>query len=535
MKTFQLFSIVFLGTGLLSLAGEKPNIIVILADDMGYADTQPYGSEIKTPNLMRLAESGLRFTEFHNCVKCSPSRACIMTGLYPQQAGMATLPKAGMNPKAEEDGAGELSKQSVTIAQVLKSAGYATYMSGKWHLTAEVNAKTEAAKFGWPRQRGFDRFFGFLGGVSSYFNPKELVSDNTPVPAPPESYSTDLFTEHACDFITTHARTQPNTPFFLYLAYNAPHWGLQAPTADIERYKGVYDIGWDKMREQRLAREKQLGVIPPSCNLSLRNEEVPAWATLESAKKTNYAEAMAIYAGAITAMDRGVGQLLTTLDKTKLRDNTLVIFLSDNGACAEGQTGVKSFPHASHPSARIGPGWANVGNTPFRYWKNTTWEGGSATELIMNWPAGIGAAQRGAITDQVGHIIDLMPTCVELAGASYPKTFKGNPILPMEGRSLVPTLEGKVIGPRELFWKYLSYDSDLIGFWKLTRKEAGKDKDWMLFNLSQDRSEMHDISQSHPEVVNDLAAKWQAWADRVQVKGPKKTKNEKQNQSSTND
>jgi arylsulfatase len=524
MRIFCLFTILLLGSSVLALAGEnpKPNIIVILADDMGYADTQAYGSEIQTPNLMALAKSGLRFTEFHNCVKCSPSRACIMTGLYPQQAGMATLPKADKNSKGDEDGAGDLSKQSVTIAEVLKSAGYSTYMSGKWHLTAQVSATTDEGKSGWPKQRGFDQFFGFLGGVSSYYDPKALISDNTPVQAPPGSYSTDLFTEHACDFITTHAKDQPNTPFFLYLAYNAPHWSLQAPTADIEHYKGVYDIGWDKIREQRLAGEKQLGVIPPTCNLSLRNEEVPAWDTLKPDQKAEYAEAMAVYAGAITAMDRGVGQVLDTLDKTKLRDNTLIIFLSDNGACAEGHTGAKTSPHGSHLSARIGAGWANVGNTPFRYWKNTTWEGGSATELILNWPAGISASQRGAITDQVGHIIDLMPTCVELARATYPKTFKGNPILPMEGRSLVPIMEGKVIGPRELFWKYLSYDSDLIGFWKLTRKEAGKYKNWMLFDLSQDRSEMHDISKSHPEVVNDLAAKWQAWADRVQVKENKK-------------
>ncbi len=492
----------------------KPNIIIVLVDDMGYADTQPYGSEIQTPNLMRLAKSGLRFTEFHNCVKCSPSRACIMTGLYPQQAGMATLPKEGMNPNAEEDGAGELSKQSVTLAEVLKSAGYATYMSGKWHLTAQTSATNEAAKFGWPRQRGFDRYFGFLGGVTRYFDSKNLVSDNTPVPAPPGSYTTDLFTKYACDFITDHARTQPNTPFFLYLAYNAPHWSLQAPTADIERYKGVYDIGWDQIREQRLAREKQLGVIPPNCELSPRNEEVPPWASLMPEQKTEYAEAMATYAGVITAMDRGVGQVLDTLDKTKLRDKTLVIFLSDNGACAEGQTGVKGSRHASK-SARIGPGWANVGNTPFRYWKNTTWEGGSATELIMNWPAGIGASQRGAITHQVGHIIDLMPTCVELARATYPKTFKDTQILPMEGRSLVPTLSGQLLGPRELFWKYISYDAIRSGSWKLIHKEKGKDREWMLFDLSQDPSEMHDISQSHPEVLKDLAAKWQAWADRV--------------------
>ena len=412
--------------------------------------------------------------------------------------------------------AGELDKQAVTIAEVMKSAGYATYMAGKWHLTAKEDAKeatTDADRSGWPCQRGFDRFYGFLGGVTRYFDSDALVSDNAPVAAPVGSYVTDLFAEHACGFIADHAKSQTDKPFFMYLAFNAPHWGVTAKPEDVAAYQGVYDIGWDALREQRLAKQKELGVTPPTCVLSPRNEDVTAWDALKPDQKTEYSLAMSTYAGMITCMDRGIGQVLAALEAAKLRDNTLVIFLSDNGACAEGATSMKKGKGGDHPSGRIGPGWANAGNTPFRYWKNTTWEGGSATELILNWPQGLGKPQQGSITHEVGHVIDLMPTCVELAQATYPKEFKGNTIAPMEGRSLVPTLTGKSIGPREIFWKYQNYDSVRSGDWKMTRKGG----DWELFDLGQDPAELNDQAKTHPETVKDLAAKWQAWAERVKA------------------
>lgn len=506
----------------------RPNIIIILVDDMGYSDTEPYGSEIKTPHLMKLAESGLRFTGFHNCSKCSPSRGALMTGLYPQQSGMASLPKAGMNPKAEEDGAGELDPQAVTIAEVLKSAGYATAMAGKWHLTSQDKGTIpDAAKFGWPQQRGFDHFFGFLGGVTKYFDCGSLIRDNTPMAAPAGSYTTDLFAEEASTFILDHAKRKSDTPFFIYLAFNAPHWGLMAKEEDIAMYKGVYEIGWDALREQRLAQMKKLGVIPPACLLSPRNEEVPAWERLTPKEKSDNALAMMVYAGVITGIDRGVGRVLAALDESKQRDNTLVIFLSDNGASAEGTTGTKSGKEG-HLTARIGPGWANVANTPFRYFKNSTWEGGNATELILNWPQGIAKSQQGTITNDVGHLIDLMPTCVELAKANYPKTFKERTIAPMEGRSLVPTFKGTSLGSRELFWRYGSNDSVRVGSWKMTRKDnKGHSEEWMLFDLAQDPSELHDVAQGHPEVVKELSVKWQAWAERVHAMDENGEKSEK--------
>ena len=508
----------------------KPSILIILVDDMGYADTEPYGAEIKTPNLMALAQSGLRFTQFHNSAKCAPTRASLMTGLHPQQAGRDVNPqrekKQTRGADTESEEIGELDKQAVTIAEVLRPAGYATYLSGKWHLTGKPNAwasTTEADRSGWPCQRGFDRFFGFLGGTAKYFDPKNLVSDNTPVKSPPDAYITDLLAEHAGNFITEHARNQADKPFFMYLAFNAPHKQISAKDADVAAYKGVYDIGWDAVREQRLAKQKELGVIPTDCVLSPRQEGVAAWSSLKPEQKTAYAQTMATYAGVITSMDRGVGHVLAALESAKLRDNTLVIFLSDNGACAEGKDLMKAGGHGGHPTGSTGPGWANVGNTPFRYWKNTTWQGGTSTELILNWPQGIAASKRGTITREVGHVIDLMPTCVELAHATYPTTFKGNAITPMEGRSLLPILQGQSLDQRGLFWQYAAYDAARSDSWKIIRKSGG---DWELFDLSHDPSEINDQAKKHPEVVKDLSAKWQNWAERVHAvtEGGKKGK-----------
>lgn len=498
-------------------AAEKPNIVLILVDDMGYADTQPYGSEIQTPHLMDLAQKGLRFTDFHNCAKCSPTRGALMTGLYPQQAGMAKLPKAGMNPTGEAGGEGELDRQAVTIAEVLKSAGYATYMAGKWHLTGLT--KPDSPTFGWPRQRGFDRFFGFLGGVARYFDCDSLISDNTPVDAPAGSYVTDLFAEHASTFIAEHARTQPGKPFFLYLAFNAPHWGHTARDEDAALYKDTYTVGWDVLREQRLAKQKVLGVIPPDCALSPRNEDVPAWDSLNAGQKAEYAQAMAVYAGMITCMDRGIGRVLAALEAAQLRDNTLVVFLADNGASAEGATSMKRGKDG-HLSGRAGAGWANVSNTPFRYWKNTTWQGGTATELILNWPNGLAPSMRGTVTAELGHVIDLMPTCGELAQATYPAAYNGNAIAPMEGRSLVPVLHGQSLGRRELFWQYMTFDSARRGSRKIIRKGGG---DWQLFDLGRDPSEINDQSLQYPEEVKDLSALWQRWEGRVHAAAPEGT------------
>lgn len=516
-----------------------PNIIIIMADDMGYSDIEPYGAEIKTPNLMKLAESGLRLTQFHNAAKCCPTRGSLMTGLYPQQTGrdINTKKAKKQNEKESEgeEGGGEeavsLSKQAVTIAEVMKSAGYATYGLGKWHLTMHDNARevsTEAERDCWPCQRGFDRFYGFLSGVSRYFNMTNLVIDNKAADAPAESYSTDLFASHASQFITEHAKNQPGKPFFMYLAFNAPHKMISAKEEDVAAYKGVYDIGWDEIRAQRLARQKVQGVVPAETILSPREEGIPAWSTLKPTQKAAYAKTMATYAGVITCMDRGIGTVISALESTHLRENTVIFFLSDNGACAEGKMMMKEGGRGGHSSGSIGPGWANVGNTPFRYWKNTTWEGGTATPLVVNWPQGLSTSLRGKInTQDLGHVIDFMPTCAELAKASYPTVFKENKITPMEGRSLVPLLQGQSLGARELFWQYGAYDSVRSGTWKMTRNGGGGA--WMLFDLAKDPTELKDFSKVNPEIAKTLLEKWKGWATRVgaNLEGGKSGKKER--------
>ncbi len=498
-------------------AEKRPNIIIILADDLGYSDLSSYGSEIQTPNLDLLAKEGILFTQFHNSAKCAPSRGALMTGLYPQQAGMAVLPKFALE-KAQgdsSDGAGELDPRAVTIAEVLKPAGYATYMTGKWHLTARDNARqatSEEDRQGWPCQRGFDQFFGRLGGLSGYFNQKNFLKGNALFNVPPDSYSTDLFAEQACQWISGHSNDQPDKPFFMFLSFNAPHRSLEAKDEDLAAYRGAYAMGWDAIREKRLSRQKELGIIPADCVLSPRNDDVPAWNSLTPEQKEEYAKAMEIYAAVIAGMDRGVGCVLKTLEATRLRDNTLILFLSDNGACAEAGTHLRGSKEGGRTKATIGPGWANAANTPFRYWKNTTWEGGTATPLIMSWPKGITGARQGSISREVGHIIDLMPTCVELAKAVYPATFRNHSIAPMEGQSLVPVMNGQSLGRRELFWQYQVYDSARTGDWKITRKSGAA---WELFNLKEDPSEITNQADSNPEVVRGLEQKWKSWAKRV--------------------
>lgn len=501
----------------------RPNFLIILVDDMGYADTEPYGSEIKTPHLMSLAQNGLRFTQFFNCAKCAPTRSSLMTGLYPQQAGMAANPHESENVDASGEEGAELGPHVVTIAEVLKSAGYATYMSGKWHLTGQPNATTEAGRLGWPRQRGFDRFFGFLPGMHGYWQYDGLIRENTFLTAssfPTGSYLTDLFADQACAYLADHAKTQTATPFFLYLAFNAPHRGITAKAEDTKAYRGVYDVGWDVIRAQRLAKQKELGVIPPNCVLSPRSEESPSWASYPEAKRADAAEIMATYAGMITCLDRGIGKVLATLDEAKLRENTVVIFLSDNGANVSKMPELKAKRNGLADGV-IGAPWSNVANTPFRYGKSSTWQGGIATECIITWPAGLPASQRGAITHQVGHVVDLMPTCVELAKATYPKEFKGNDIQPQEGMSLVPVMKGDPLGSRKLCWRYGRDDAALNGMWKILRQG---EEPWRLFDLSQDPNEMKDQAATHPEQLKSLEQQWQDWATRVHAEVEKKSK-----------
>ncbi len=414
----------------------KPNILIILADDMGYADLGCYGSEIDTPNINRLAEEGLRFSQFYNAARCCPTRASLLTGLYPHQAGMGRMVKNA--PSQQDAGAyqGYLNDTCVTIAEVLKQAGYTTLMSGKWHVGEFRSA--------WPLDRGFDRYYGLISGAAHYFDltrtknanvKRIMVEDDEELPLPTDNfYMTDAITEHAVNML----RDYKNETFFHYVAYTAPHWPLHALPQDIEKYIGVYDEGWDALREKRYERLIDMGLIDPEWALSPRDEGALAWDAVED--KEMMALKMAVYAAQIDRMDKGIGKILKMLEDQGRLDNTLIFFLSDNGACHEsgplGQdfwgNGVKPGGADSYQS--YGRSWANAGNTPFRLHKHWVHEGGIATPLIVRWPETI--HQGGGITHQPGHIIDIMATCLDVAGADYPSTFKNRSIQPIDGKSV---------------------------------------------------------------------------------------------------
>lgn len=507
----------FLLIGLLSvssLAAEprKPNIVVILVDDMGFSDIGCYGSEIQTPNLDSLAAGGLRFTQFYNTARCCPTRAALLTGLYSHQAGMGGMVVEG----GVEGYQGDLNGKCVTIADVLRSAGYSTYMTGKWHLTKAVGPGVpEEMKFNWPLQRGFDHYFGIIDGKSNYFHPGSLTLDNSQLPAPGEGfYTTDAFVENAIKFIDAGPKEKP---FFLYLAFNAPHFPLMAPAEDIARYRGRYKGGWDKLREERHAKQLRLGLLDKAWPVSPRATDVKAWDSLTADEQDRFDNLMAVYAACVDRMDRAVGKLVADLRSRGEFDNTLILFMSDNGGNAEAGPNGKSEGSgpigSSDSNVFCGESWANAQNTPFRLYKHYNHEGGISTPLIAHWPAGIAA--KGQFRQQPGHLIDIMATCVEISGAKYPTEFKGQPILPMEGRSLVPAFEGKPIERDALYWEHEGNAAVRVGDLKLVRK--GRNGGWELYDLKTDRSELHDLASTKPEEVKRLAGKWDAWATRAHV------------------
>jgi len=496
----------------------KPNIVLILVDDMGYADIAPYGGEIDTPNLMRLAEGGLRFTDFHNTGRCCPTRASLMTGLYPHQAGVGHM----MQDRGADGYRGDLNEHCVTIAQVLKSAGYGTYMAGKWHVTRFIGP--DGPKHNWPLQRGFDRYLGTITGAGNYWAPKTLTRDNTQIDQefPEGFYYTDVIADQTADYIREHRRSRAGQPFFCYVAFTAPHWPLHAHQEVIDRYRGRYMIGWDKLREERFARQKALGLAEESWELSPRMPGLPAWDELDKEQQERMDLLMSMYAAMITEMDAGVGRIVKALQETGSLDNTVIFFLSDNGGCAEG--GALGQLRLNKPDARpggidswpmLGGCWANANNTPFRWWKHYVHEGGSATPLIVHWPAGIDSKHNGRFRRQPGHLIDIMATCVDLAGADYPRKLDGHEILPMEGRSLVPAFDDRPIEREAIYWEHEGHCAIRMGNWKLDSLDRGQT--WELYDLSRDRSELHDLSAEQPERVRQMAAKWKAWAERAQV------------------
>jgi len=487
----------------------KPNIVVILVDDMGFSDIGCYGSEIPTPNLDKLAAGGLRFTQFYNTGRCCPTRAALLTGLYSHQAGVGHM--------TEDQGApgyrGRLNDSCVTLAQVLKPAGYFTAMTGKWHVGQEHGVT--------PANRGFDRSLNAPAGgfyqpdhprAKLFLNGKAIANDDSRLPG--HWYTTDLWTDFGLKFID-EAR-EAKKPFFLYLAYNAPHFPLQAPAEDIAKFRGKYKLGWDMLRAQRYARQKEMGLIDPAWALSPRAPAVREWDVIAPQRQDRFDHIMAVYAACVYHMDMAVGRLVDGLKQRGVLDNTLILFMSDNGGNAEsGPAGrTEGDPTQGTSTWYCGQSWANLENTPFRRFKHHNHEGGIATPLIVHWPAVVQA--KGEFRTQVGHVIDVMPTLVEVGGAKYPTEVNGKAIVPMEGRSLVPAFSNKPVVRESIFWEHEGNAAVRKGDWKLVR--FGRNAAWELYDMSKDRTELHDLAETEPVRAKEMAEQWEAWAVRAHVK-----------------
>ncbi len=508
----------------------RPNIILIMADDMGFSDVGCYGGEIRTPHIDRLANGGIRFTHFYNTARCCPTRASLLTGLYPHQAGVGHM----MSDRGLDGYRGDLNSHCLTIGEVLKNSGYSTYMSGKWHVTRFMKADGE--KHNWPCQRGFDRFFGTISGSGSYYNPPTLTYENEFIESLPEGfYYTDAISNYAVKFISEHKQRQLNKPFFLYVAYTSPHWPLHALEEDIARYKGRYDIGWDALREQRHKRMIEMGIVDAKWKMTERDPRVLSWKEEESKKWQ--ARRMEVYAAQIDRMDQGISRIISALEKTERLDNSLILFLADNGGCAEefdkSNTWFLDYSpektrdgrlvkRGNFPSVMPGPEdtyqsygipWANASNTPFRLYKSWVHEGGVSTPLIVHWPSRIQA--RGELCHQPGHLIDIMPTLVDIAGADYPHERKDSEILPMEGKSLFPAFKNKPLDRGAIYFEHEGNRAIRRGKWKLVA--ATKKGPWELYDLEADRTEINNLAAKNPDLVDKMASMWQSWAERTNV------------------
>lgn len=517
-----------------SQAEDKPNIVLIMVDDLGYSDLGCYGGEINTPNLDRLANEGLRFTQFFNGARSCPSRASLLTGCYPHTVGITGMGQS-------------LSTNCVTIAEALKGAGYNTGMTGKWHLSLTQGIGNNADQMAWlshqntfnnrpfapietyPCNRGFDEHYGTIWGVVDHFDPFSLVHNEEPIYTgniPDDFYSTDYITGKTIDLIDDFSGK--DAPFFMYVAYNAPHWPVQAKPADIAKYNGMYDSGWDALRTQRYSKMVELGLIDPDKMPSANNESGRQWAN--ETDKAWLADNMEVHAAMVDCIDQGVGRIIDKLKETGEYDNTIILFMSDNGASSENYTigefdrhnqtrnGQQVVHNARVPGSQltynyIANGWAGAVNTPFRYWKRESFHGGIATPLIVHWNNGIAAGKKGSINDQPGHFIDVMPTVLELAEATYPTTYNQKNIqpLPVESHSLLPLITGEGVwnGERTFFWEHENGRAVRVGDWKLTALTGGG---WQLFNLAVDYSETTNVAAEYPGKVRELKTRWNDWA-----------------------
>ncbi len=493
---------------------KRPNILLVMVDDMGYSDLGCFGSEIDTPNVNNLANNGIRFTRFYNASRCCPTRASLMTGLYPHEAGIGDMVGSKYNMPSYQ---GYLNDESVTIAEVMKSAGYTTLMSGKWHVGEH--------KPHWPCDRGFDRYFGLISGAANYWDitkgkapnvNRQMALNNDPWTPPKEGfYMTDAITDHAVEFLNENI--SDTKPFFMYLAFTAPHWPLHAWPQDIAKYKGKYMMGWDELRRIRYKRMVEMGIIDEKWDLSPRDPQAMAWEEVKDKELMD--SKMATYAAMLDRMDQNLGRVLNTIKEKGQEENTLIMFLSDNGACHE--SGPLGFDRRDNglPVGGVdsymsyGLSWSNAGNTPFRMHKHWVHEGGISTPFIAKWPAVI--KNTGGLNTETGHIVDVMATCVDVAGADYPEIYNGKSIKPMRGKSLVPVFKaGERNGHEYLFWEHEGNKAVRHGNWKLVSKD---NDEWELYDLELDRSELNNLAKSKPDQVEQLIAKWTEWAKEVGV------------------
>jgi arylsulfatase A-like enzyme len=510
----------------------RPNIIIILADDLGYSDIGCYGGEIQTPNIDRLAKQGVRFTSFYNCARCCPTRASLLTGKYAQEVGLASNGK-------------NLDRNAPTIAEVLKEAGYHTGMSGKWHLSETLALPDQKQQLLWlshrkdssrfapletyPCNRGFEEHWGVIWGVVDYFDPFSLVHNETPIKEVPDNfYMTDFVTEKSVDLIDQFSRDAK--PFFLYIAYTSPHWPLHARPEDIAKYKGKYDQGWDVLRETRYRKAIELGIINEKTAPMAKNESGKLWADCK--EKEWEAKHMEAHAAMVDRMDQGIGKVIEKLKATGEYKNTVIIFLADNGASAErgfkpgfdrpGQTRtgeeiIYPFQKYDRPGSEktwgyLGDAWAGAINSPFRYWKIQSFEGGICTPLIIQWPDGL-RKKENTLNKGVGHVMDILPTCMELAKADFPGQINGETTTKPTGKSILPLIyDGAKSTNDTLFWEHEGGRAARLGDWKIA---ALKNREWELFNLAEDRTETNNLASKNPEKVSQLNSLWMAWSKRV--------------------
>lgn len=548
---------VFLATFIIPLAnaqdvkshpsGKQPNIIIVMVDDMGYSDAGCYGGEIQTPHLDALAANGLRFTDFHNTARCSPTRAALLTGTYQHQAGMANIGHS-------------LRTSVVTLAEVLKQGGYQTGMTGKWHLSVTDGLEDKEETMRWvghlsdhgnfapletyPCNRGFDEHYGVIWGVINHFDPFSLVHNEKPIKEVPEDFHlTDFISDKSVDLIDQFR--QQDKPFFLYVAHTAPHWPLHAREKDIRKYKGVYKEGWDSLRVRRYNNMARMGLFDPQTAPLAANDLNTGKSRLTpSSGHTDWEtfphkeweqRHMEAHAAMVDQVDQGLGRIIQKLKDIGELDNTIIMFLSDNGASPE-RAGKKPGHHRTkylrsgeetnwiiNPSHTLPPGpentyaflgrrWAGAVNAPFRYWKAESYQGGTCTPLVVHWPAGLKTTP-GTITHQFGHVMDIMPTVLEITGLTYPARYNGHTIIPHSGKSLLPILKGEERTPHDaIFWEHAGGKAVRKGDWKLA---ALHNSDWELFNMKNDRTETNNLAASHPEKVAEMGKLWEEWFDFV--------------------